>query len=433
MMRKGPTSGLALGLLALVLVAGACTSGGDGDEEGAATSVAVTLADFEIRPASIQAEAGVPLLLEVTNSGPTAHAMAVKAAGTTYETEMLEAGGSDTLEIPALDAGTYEVWCTVPGHPELGMTAALQVGAEAASPGETAGGTEHDGMSGMTPEEMAAAELAPIQAFPAETEAQGGQPLEYVLDGDVKVFTVHAGEVRWEVSPGEFVDAFGYEDQVPGPEIRVEQGDTVRVVLENELPQPTTIHFHGLTVPNEMDGVPFITQDPVMPGGTFTYEFTVTDTPGTYMYHSHMNALEQVQRGLFGALVVEPKHPSWDVEQTIILGDGELGYSLNGKSFPATSPIVAGLGDLVLVRFLNAGQQIHPMHLHGYKFMVINEDGRKLDTPYSIDTLNVGPGQRFDVLVQADYPGVWAFHCHILSHVESAHGMFGMVTALVVQ
>lgn len=418
-MSGGPKLRLLVGLVALVLVAAACSSGGGSGEPSA--SLRVDLSGFEIVPATIRTQPGQPVTLEVTNTGQAPHAMAVDAAGTTVETPMLGPGQTTTLQVPALDAGEYRVWCTVPGHAESSMEAVLAVGTGQAAEGQA-----------MTAEEMAAMEEAPIAASPAETEGQGGRVLEPFMDGEVKVFTVHAAEVRWEVAPGEFVEAFAYNGQIPGPEIRVQRGDRVRVVLENELPQPTTIHFHGLTTPNAMDGVPFITQDPVMPGTSFVYEFTVKDPPGTYMYHSHFNALEQVGRGLAGTFVVEPEAPAWDAEATVVLWDGELGYTLNGKSFPATAPIAVARGQRLLIRFLNAGQQFHPMHLHGYQFQVLNEDGHRLPKPYSIDTLNVGPGQRFDVLVEADLPGVWAFHCHVLSHVEGPHGMFGMVTALAV-
>jgi FtsP/CotA-like multicopper oxidase with cupredoxin domain len=124
-----------------------------------------------------------------------------------------------------------------------------------------------------------------------------------------------------------------------------------------------------------------------------------------------------------------------DVESTLFLGDGPTGYVLNGKGFPATQPIVAGLGDTVLIHLANDGAMIHPMHLHGYHFEVVAVDGFVLRSVnrYMADTLMVAPGQRFDVLVHTEYPGVWAFHCHILPHVEGPQGMYGMVTALVVQ
>jgi len=173
-----------------------------------------------------------------------------------------------------------------------------------------------------------------------------------------------------------------------------------------------------------------------------------------YVYHSHFNSTEQVGSGLYGAVIVLPKKGSWqyptytldpmghlktgapatiDDEYTLFLGDGPLGYVLNGKSFPATAPLVAKQGDWVLIHLANDGSALHPMHLHGYHFEVVSQDGFPLDQPYLADTLVIAPGQRFDVLVHAVYPGAWAFHCHILPHVEGPEGMYGMVTALVVQ
>jgi FtsP/CotA-like multicopper oxidase with cupredoxin domain len=248
----------------------------------------------------------------------------------------------------------------------------------------------------------------------------------------VKIFEITAAAVRWEVTPGRFMDAFAYNGQIPGPEIRVRKGDRIRVIMHNQLPESTAVHFHGVAVPNAMDGVPYITQPPIKSGETFTYAFRVVEEPGGYMYHSHFNATAQVGKGLLGAFIVEPSRRNWDVEHTMVLGDGELGFTLNGKGFPATTPIVAKRGQRILIRFMNAGQQLHPMHLHGVHFTVVGRDGRAI-TPNEIDTLTVAPGERYDALFTASLPGVWALHCHILPHVEGEHGMFGMVTAVIVQ
>jgi FtsP/CotA-like multicopper oxidase with cupredoxin domain len=297
--------------------------------------------------------------------------------------------------------------------------------------------------AGVSIQEMLDGHREGVEAYPAETEALGNQPLEPTIENGVKVFELTAEEIRWETKPGVFVDAMGFNGTVPGPEIRVNPGDHVRIVLRNDMTQPTILHFHGVTVPNGMDGVPYITQDPILPGGFFVYEFDIVDPPGMYVYHSHFNSTEQVGKGLYGAFYVEPRGGDWgevygqriDVESTLFLGDGPTGFVLNGKEFPATQPIVASVGDRVLIHLANDGAQIHPMHLHGFHFQVVAEDGFVLDPGqrYMADTLMVAPGQRFDVLVQADYPGVWAYHCHILPHVEGPQGMYGMVTALVVQ
>jgi len=216
----------------------------------------------------------------------------------------------------------------------------------------------------------------------------------------------------------------------------VKQGDRVRVILHNQLPESTSIHFHGLELPNDMDGVPYITQPPVKPGQSFTYEFTVPNA-GSNMYHSHHDSTKQVGLGLLGAFIVEPKekaaHDTVDVDEVLILNDGVHGYTFNGKSFPATQPLVAKLGQKLRIRFMNEGMMIHPMHLHGIHMTVVAKDGWDVPAPWRCDTLNVAPGERWDVIVNCNNPGTWAFHCHILPHAESEHGMFGMVTALIVQ
>ncbi len=262
------------------------------------------------------------------------------------------------------------------------------------------------------------------------------KPMDYTMDGDTKVFELVTQEINWETEPGVTYPAFAYNGMVPGPEIRVTEGDKVRVNVRNEMTQSTAVHWHGLRVPIAMDGVPFITQDPIKPGETFSYEFEIRNA-GSHMYHSHHNAAEQTTRGLLGAFIVEPKdtsrEPAIDADYTLILNDSALGFTLNGKSFPYTQPIVAQYGQRIRIRFMNEGLMIHPMHLHGMPMMVIAKDGYAAPVPYMCDTLNIAPGERYDVIVECDEVGAWAFHCHILSHAESRDGMFGMVMALVVQ
>ncbi|MBX7212862.1 MAG: multicopper oxidase domain-containing protein [Thermoflexales bacterium] len=256
------------------------------------------------------------------------------------------------------------------------------------------------------------------------------------MDGNVKVFEITASEVTWEVMAGQKVTGMGYNGAVPGPEIRVTEGDTVRVVLTNKLKESTAIHFHGCLLPNKVDGVPFVTQPVVKPGETFAYEF-VAKNPGSHMYHSHHNAAAQVTAGLMAPFIIEPKDkskdPKYDSDYTIILNDTIGGFTLNGKGFPNTQPIVAKKGERIRVRYMNEGLMIHPMHLHGIEQLVFSKDGWNLPQPFYCDTLNVAPGERWDVIIEAHTEGVWAYHCHILTHAESPAGMFGMVTVLIVQ
>jgi manganese oxidase len=277
---------------------------------------------------------------------------------------------------------------------------------------------------------------AGIKTFLAQPKTlRGGQPMPFTVQDGIKVFDVTAKKVQWEVTPGEMVEAYTYNGVVPGPEIRVTEGDKVRIHLTNDLgDEATAIHFHGLIIPNAMDGVPFITQPPVNPGATFTYDF-IARNPGSHMYHSHLNSAFQVTKGLLGAFIIEPKdksaYPAFDKEYTLILGDGPLGYTLNGHGFPGTEVLTANKGEKLLVRFMNEGLMIHPMHLHGMPMTIVAQDGY-VNPPYRCDTVNVAPGQRIDALVECTEAGAWAFHCHILAHAESEMGMFGMVTALVV-
>ncbi|HET7614098.1 MAG TPA: copper oxidase [Gemmatimonadaceae bacterium] len=302
------------------------------------------------------------------------------------------------------------------------------------------GGTMAPNPAPLSPAEAAEAmdrmHEAGIKAFPAKTAGKGNQILEPKIKNGVKIFELTAKKIRWETTPGQTVEAWAYNEQIPGPQIRVREGDRVRVILKNELSESTVIHFHGVELPNDQDGVPFITQPPVKPGQTWTYEFTAPN-PGSHMYHSHHNSATQVGLGLLGAFIIEPRDPlpieKADVDYVLVLNDGAHGYTFNGKSFPATEPIVAKKGQKVRIRFMNEGMMIHPMHLHGMHMTIIAKDGWALPAPWKCDTLNVAPGERWDVIVNCNNPGTWAFHCHILPHAESDHGMFGMVTALVVK
>lgn len=260
--------------------------------------------------------------------------------------------------------------------------------------------------------------------------------MEYTLDGDVKVFELVCQEIEWETKEGLTYTAMAYNGMIPGPEIRVTEGDRVRFNVKNELRESTAVHWHGLIVPNDQDGVPYVTQPPIRPGETYTYEFTAKPA-GTHMYHSHHNAAEQVTRGLLGSFIVTPKdtsrEPQVTADYTMVLNDSSLGFTINGKEFPFTQPILARKGDRIRVRYMNEGLMIHPMHLHGIPQLVIARDGYNLPVPFMCDTLTVAPGERYDVIVDCTEPGLWAFHCHILNHAESRHGMFGMVTVLAVE
>jgi manganese oxidase len=325
-----------------------------------------------------------------------------------------------------------------------------QTAAAGLAPGAAHPGGDHSGgstsphvappaHSGKDWQEMDRMHEAGVKAFPAATQGKGNQLLPPKMDNGVKVYDLTVRKMQWETEPGKFVEGWAFNEQVPGPQIRVREGDRVRVNVTNELDESTALHFHGLELANDVDGVPFITQPPIRPGESYTYEFVVPEgNAGSHMYHSHYNAAQQTMNGMLGAFIVEPRRPraierEVDVDYVMILNDGAHGYTINGKGFPATEPIVAKLGQVVRIRYMNEGMMIHPMHLHGMHQLVIDKDGWAQPAPWRCDTLNVAPGERWDVIVRCDKPGVWAFHCHVLPHAEGPHGMFGMVTALIVE
>jgi manganese oxidase len=411
----------------------------------AAGPVSVSLTEFAISPAAI----GGADSLVVTNDGTMAHDLSV--VGTDLITPMLQPGESATLDLSGLDDGTYTVICTVPGHEAAGMTGSLTVG----SGGPVADTADHGGSHGaqMTPEQAEAMDqkmLDSIAAFPAETEGLGNQvlePVEILPDG-TKRFELTAAITEWEVAPGQVVEAWTYNGMVPGPMFVLDVGDRIQVDLQNDLPLMTDIHWHGVMLPNDQDGVAPITQDPVMPGESYTYEFTVT-RPTVAMYHPHAHGDIKLPNGMLGAFIVGdvpvptgrtigdmaiPAEAEISQRIPMVLNDaGVIGLTLNGKSFPATEPIVAQQGEWIAIDYFSEGLMIHPMHLHGMDQLVVSKDGHALENPYLVDTLNIAPGERYTVLVHATEPGVWAFHCHILTHAEGPDGMFGMVTVLIVE
>jgi FtsP/CotA-like multicopper oxidase with cupredoxin domain len=278
---------------------------------------------------------------------------------------------------------------------------------------------------------------APANPGPAQVtlgDGPAGVAGSRFTDPDV-VVNLTADVFQWEVYDGEFIEVWGYNQQYPGPEIRVKEGDKVRINLTNNLPEATTIHWHGLEVPNDQDGVPGITQPDVPPGGSWTYEF-VAPKAGTAMYHTHSNTIKQLTKGLFGAFIVEPREglPQYDREYTLLLYENSGFYTINGRSFPKTledSLLKIKTGERILIRMINAGQSHHPMHLHGHQFTVVQLDGNPLTNPLVVNTQDIAPGQTVDVEVFGTNPGTWVFHCHIIFHVANK-GQYpgGMLIAL---
>jgi FtsP/CotA-like multicopper oxidase with cupredoxin domain len=271
---------------------------------------------------------------------------------------------------------------------------------------------------------------------------RGDQPLPFRMVNGVKVFELTASVIRWTILPGVTVDAYGYNGMIPGPRIHIRQGDRVRINVHNRLPEVTTVHWHGLILPNNMDGASEMTQAPIKTGGSYTYEFTA-EQHGTYFYHPHARPDRTQALGLYGALIIDPANPADEVAadhdyviqlQEWLKKDGLTFpampmdgmqpnfFTINGKAYPSTDVIHMKVGETLKVRFIgtNAGF-IHPMHIHGGPFEVVARDGETVPASarFLADTVNVGPGQRYDVVWRARRPGKWMIHCHIPHHTEN--------------
>lgn len=285
-------------------------------------------------------------------------------------------------------------------------------------------------------------------------------------------FTLVAKEASHQLNSKVEVDAWTFNGSVPGSQIRVKVGEKVKIHLKNELPEPVSIHWHGIPVPNEMDGIPGVTQNAVQPGETFTYEFTPTH-PGTYMYHTHQNAVNQIDKGLYGSFIVEPKEKEYDRDYTLMLDEwmsnpdnsqsmsgsmagmdhSNMGgmshgsstndqgastnmghnmnnydiFTINGKSGDAIEPLKVKKGETVRIRLANIGYLSHKIHLHGHKFKVVAIDGQELNKPKEIkdELIAIAPGERYDIEFKANNPGKWYLECH--GDMAGTDGMKAMI------
>ena len=291
--------------------------------------------------------------------------------------------------------------------------------------------------------------------------------------------TIHleAREVSWELAPGKTVKAMAYNGQVPGPEIRAREGERLRITLKNSLAEPTTIHWHGLDVPNAMDGVPGLTQEPVQPGETFTYEFEARPA-GTRWYHTHFDEHRQMDLGLAAPLIIEPaaaEPMAYDREVTLVLDDWATGtgrpvpatnagtaggrgsaggmmsgggmggmmgsrgmggmmrnadepaydiMTINGKTYPATEPLHVKKGERVRLRIVNASAaHAHVVRLAGHRLRVTHTDGNPLQAPVEVDALPIAPSERYDAVLVADRPGARFLHCTQPGHIDAGERM----------
>ena len=258
--------------------------------------------------------------------------------------------------------------------------------------------------------------------------------LPHEMDGNVKVFHLVAAPVKRKIAPFKTIDAWGYNGSCPGPTIQVHQGDRVRVVFENRLPESTSLHWHGLEIPIEQDGVPYISQKPVAPGEKYVYEFTVHQE-GTFFYHAH-SAMQEMM-GQIGFFVAHPEkdyRPRVDHDYGLILQEWAVlpsnsipntaamefnWLTFNGKSGPANTPLIVRHGERVRIRLINLGMDHHPIHLHGHQFVVTGtEGGRQPQSTWGPgNTVLVGVAQSRDVEFVASNPGDWMLHCHLPHHM----------------
>lgn len=440
MMIAVAVSALVLGVVAVLAI----NSDSTAESSLGASSVEVTLTEFKVTFNPSVVPAG-DVTFTVTNNGTVDHNFAIPSLNA--RTAMLKAGESTTLEVKGLVVGEVEYLCEVAGHSAAGMTGKLSV---VESGGDMAMASSGNPMaSSVSWQQMDKMMEDVAMKYPAKTSGIGNAELPYTMSDDgFKVFSLTAKVIPWEVEPGKFVDGWSYNGMIPGPVIHANVGDKIRIVLKNELPESTSLHLHGVRVPNSMDGVDPYTQKPIEPGATFSYEWTATE-PSVGMYHSHHNAQVQVPNGLAGAILIgdwkamamtaaggRTKDANNVAEQEVVMvlnDSGTIGLSLNGKSFPATSPYSLAVGESMVVHYYNEGNMTHPMHLHQPSGLVIAKDGKVLESPFWADTLNVAPGERWTVVYTPKDAGVWAWHCHILTHAETPEGMRYMVTALIVK
>lgn len=260
--------------------------------------------------------------------------------------------------------------------------------------------------------------------------------LPWKMDGDVKVFHLVAEPIRREFAPGFQVNCWGYNGSTPGPTIEAVEGDKVRILVTNHLNEPTSIHWHGIIVPNGMDGVAGLTQKAIQPGETFKYEFTLKQN-GTFMYHPHADEMFQIALGMMGFFIIHPtekEDPPIDRDFAIFLHEWKIPmgaktpnpfemldfniFTFNGVVYPKTEPLVIKKDQRVRIRLGNIMMSGHPIHLHGHEFLVTRKGAKKLPpaAQYSEVTINVEPGETRDIEFIADNPGDWPFHCHKSHH-----------------
>jgi len=268
-----------------------------------------------------------------------------------------------------------------------------------------------------------------------------GWTLPYKMKNGVKEFHLVAEEIDHEFAPGCRAKCWGYNGTTPGPTIEAVEGDRIRILVTNRLPEHTTIHWHGILLPSGMDGVGGLSQPQIGPGETFAYEFTLNQH-GTYMYHPHADEMVQLAVGMMGMFIIHPKHGeavpidrdyafllhNWALHpgtyrpDPAIMQNFDL-WTFNSKVFPAIDSIVARVGERVRLRIGNLSMWNHPIHFHGHYYEVTGSDGGRWPrAQWRRETTEiVGVGQLRDIEFVA-VPGDWALHCHMSHHTMNAMG-----------
>lgn len=310
-----------------------------------------------------------------------------------------------------------------------------------------------------------------------QQEESNGQSLPKTTKTEVKTgneFTITAKKAVNQFNSNTTLPVWTFDGSVPGSQIRVKEGENVKVNLKNELSEPVTIHWHGVPVPNDQDGIPGVTMNAVQPGETFTYEF-VASVPGTYWYHSHQDSVNQIDKGLYGTFIVEAKNENADKDYTLVLDEwassteepekqegtmegmdhDSMGhgseesdmkgmdhsdmniqghdmsmydlYTINGKSGEAIEPFKVSKGEKVKIRLVNAGYMSHKIHLHGHDFTITSTDGQSIQSPSEIkdQLVTIAPGERYDLEFTADNPGTWLIESH--DENEAARNMVAKI------
>ena len=312
----------------------------------------------------------------------------------------------------------------------------LAAGAGAATAGVATAGAATAASAGE-----GAASTGGVRRSHARLVTLNGRSLPYKLKNGVKEFHLIAEEIEHEFAPGTRIKAWGYNGSTPGPTIEAVEGDRVRIYVTNRLPEHTTVHWHGILLPNGMDGVGGLNQPHIKPGETYVYEFTLRES-GTRMYHPHADEMVQVAMGMMGLFVIHPRamthavdrdfgimlhnwavHPGTYRPDPSVMTDFNL-WTLNGKVFPVIDPMVVRTGQRVRIRLANLSMHDHPMHLHGVHFKVVGTDAGRIpeSAQWPMTTTLVPVGGTVDVEFDASLPGDWAFHCHKSHHTMNAMG-----------